>query len=428
MNIHSYKLRLAHSLLVVVGGLMGCGTPNSGTQDVAEHNSAEDVSTDSSSDTSTDTSTSTSTGAVCQMWSAVTDRLHACSSKLGQYWVDLSKFDAEGAELISWWFQGDGGLFSRTDIPVWSNYLMANAPNTSSGSGAITSKIQAMYGKAPVIPNATGDASASLTQPLVGSYYTYLMGTDNYTTGYGLINGASVAYSGNVTATRSSDGKKVTVTAAMKYTLTDTFQGNGTWKDCTLSGVADALAWGGLGGAGFPCTFSEQISWHATATRVYALNCTGNVSLADGGWPLTDPSVPAPSLQSCVVLGAPTLSKPIATSTSTIALSWSSVPNAANYLVYLNVSQIDATAATGDTVHSLMPSTNYCFYVVAVGANGQQSPPSNTDCATTQSPPPPPPQCQTCGKGCYVPAQGTCYSNWTQSYCSSYGGGIWCGG
>ncbi|MDD5169025.1 MAG: OmpA family protein [Syntrophales bacterium] len=91
--------------------------------------------------------------------------------------------------------------------------------------------------------------------------------------------------------------------------------------------------------------------------------------------PLEPP--PAPSVYAPMELTATTASE------SQIDVSWKSVENAASYRVYRDGTFLTSSTSSPLADKYLKASTQYCYTVSAVGADGRESILSNKDCATT---------------------------------------------
>ncbi len=84
-----------------------------------------------------------------------------------------------------------------------------------------------------------------------------------------------------------------------------------------------------------------------------------------------------------LTLTPPTAITAVATSTTTIALTWAKVEKAAGYAIYWGEELIDKVADTTYTVEGLAPSTEYCYMVSSVYKTQESFDKSDVACATT---------------------------------------------
>ena len=84
-----------------------------------------------------------------------------------------------------------------------------------------------------------------------------------------------------------------------------------------------------------------------------------------------------------LVLTPPTSISAVATSTTTIQLTWSKVEKVAGYKIYWGEDIVDIVSDTTYTVEGLTPSTEYCYMIASVYKQQESFDKSDVACATT---------------------------------------------
>ncbi|MCH0563597.1 chitinase [Streptomyces sp. MUM 2J] len=185
------------------------------------------------------------------------------------------------------------------------------------------------------------------------------------------------------------DNARCTQTVAVQpdsaYTLSAWVQGGYAYLGVTGTGTTDVSTWT----PGTP-------AWKQLTTSFTTGAATTSVTLYTHGWYAQAPyyaddiSVHGPDGGSGgdpapTVPAAPTGLAVAGTTSSSVSLSWSAVPDAASYNVYRDGTKVASVTSASATVTGLAASTSYSFRVTAANAAGE-SPKSAPVTATTAAP------------------------------------------
>ncbi|MCH0570981.1 glycoside hydrolase family 18 protein [Streptomyces sp. MUM 136J] len=185
------------------------------------------------------------------------------------------------------------------------------------------------------------------------------------------------------------DNARCTQTVAVQpdsaYTLSAWVQGGYAYLGVTGTGTTDVSTWT----PGTP-------AWKQLTTSFTTGAATTSVTLYTHGWYAQAPyyaddiSVHGPDGGSGgdpapTVPAAPTGLAVAGTTSSSVSLSWSAVPDAASYNIYRDGTKVASVTSASATVTGLAASTSYSFRVTAANAAGE-SPKSAPVTATTAAP------------------------------------------
>ncbi|MFB7514329.1 chitinase [Streptomyces sp. NPDC056144] len=171
----------------------------------------------------------------------------------------------------------------------------------------------------------------------------------------------------------------VTVKPNSSYEVSGWVRGSYVYLGASGTGTTDVSTW-----------TASAPDWQRLTTRFTTGASTTSVTLYTHGWYGTpayqadDLSLYGPGGDPVQLPAAPTgLTTGTATSSS-VPLSWSAVPNATSYNVYVGTAKVLTTTTPSATVSGLAPNTPYTFQVTAVNSAGE-SPKSAPLTASTTS-------------------------------------------
>ncbi|WP_394816817.1 chitinase [Streptomyces lonegramiae] len=176
----------------------------------------------------------------------------------------------------------------------------------------------------------------------------------------------------------------VSVKPDSSYTLSAWVQGSYVYLGASGTGTTDVSTWTPSASGWQQLTTTFKTGPSTTSVTVYTHGWYGqpayyadDISLTGpGGSDPGDPGDPVPTAPSGLKTGAVT--------SSSIALSWSTVSGATGYNVYRDGTKVQAVSGTSATVTGLAAATSYQFQVTATNAAGE-SPRSAAVTGTTSA-------------------------------------------
>ncbi|MEU9208383.1 glycoside hydrolase family 18 protein [Streptomyces sp. NPDC048415] len=171
----------------------------------------------------------------------------------------------------------------------------------------------------------------------------------------------------------------VTVKPDSQYTLSGYVRGSYVYLGASGTGTTDVSTW-----------TQSATDWQQLTTTFRTGTATSKVTIYTHGWYGTgtyyadDLSLVGPGVDAGRPPAAPTGLAVGAVTSSTVALSWSTVPGATGYALYRDGVKIQTATGTSATVSGLSPSTAYSFQVAATNDAGESAK-SATVTATTSA-------------------------------------------
>jgi len=170
----------------------------------------------------------------------------------------------------------------------------------------------------------------------------------------------------------------VTVQPNSQYTLAGYVRGNYVYLGASGTGTTDVSTW-----------TQAAANWQQLTTTFRTGASTTKVTIYTHGWYGTgayyadDISLVGPSVDPGQPPAAPTGLTVGSVTSSSVALSWSSVTGATSYAVYRNGVKVQTATGTSTTVSGLSPSTAYSFQVAAVNDAGESAKSAAVTATTT---------------------------------------------
>ncbi|MFI1162504.1 chitinase [Streptomyces sp. NPDC020801] len=157
------------------------------------------------------------------------------------------------------------------------------------------------------------------------------------------------------------------------YTLSAWVQGGYTYLGATGTGTTDVSTWTPDTAAWKQLSTTFTTGASTTSVTVYLHGWYGQAAYFADDVSVFGPDAggggdPAPTVPS-----APAGPSVTATTSSSVSLSWNSVPGATGYNVYRDGTKVAAVTGTSATVTGLAASTSYSFQVTATNAAGESA-------------------------------------------------------
>ncbi|MGW3571128.1 chitinase [Streptomyces sp. NPDC000941] len=184
------------------------------------------------------------------------------------------------------------------------------------------------------------------------------------------------------------DNAQCTQTVSVKpdssYTLSAWVQGSYVYLGASGTGTTDVSTWTPSASGWQQLTTTFKTGPSTTSVTVYTHGWYGQPAYYADDINLTGPGGSDPGDPGDPVPTAPTGLKTGAVTSSSIALSWSTVSGATGYNIYRDGTKMQAVSGTSATVTGLAASTSYQFQVTATNAAGE-SPKSAAVTGTTSA-------------------------------------------
>ncbi|WP_405385160.1 MULTISPECIES: chitinase [Streptomyces] len=184
------------------------------------------------------------------------------------------------------------------------------------------------------------------------------------------------------------DNAQCTQTVSVKpdssYTLSAWVQGSYVYLGASGTGTTDVSTWTPSASGWQQLTTTFKTGPSTTSVTVYTHGWYGQPAYYADDINLTGPGGSDPGDPGDPVPTAPTGLKTGVVTSSSIALSWSTVSGATGYNVYRDGTKVQAVSGTSATVTGLAAATSYQFQVTAVNAAGE-SPKSAAVTGTTST-------------------------------------------